>query len=564
MKKPTVFNYLFVFIVLSIFSCEKEVEENKIDYINSILIKSNLSSSIVNLEDIPEITDFIANVSGVDVFEKKGKEKRDIIFSKLNITKVSDSLGKVNYSIPFIYDDSPENIFYNLIVPLNSKGKPMTPFVLQYKMDENYIEQYENNGRRFEDFTGEIGLLSHKDFFKGANPFGMVCETRYDQYGDPIPCDIAVVAPSGGGGAAQTGGGAPSSTGGTSPFDSGSGNCTWYMEATCSCHGELVGVHDHTEPALIIDCSNSGVNKSTLSSKGECDSCYSTGASGAVLYPKSVLKLEGLMNYNLTNEELSFLSNYSVLAKSLVQLFITYNITTSDIDLLKRGLNVVMTGNGGIDFNHILNNRTSLDLDAANDLNNNSPGGYDTNEYDDFNSQQVWPSIGPIIPVNDFIGWNHPGVTKNCMDYAKAQIAKKGYSISNYGVSSQTIQVYKASNGSNTVEMRRALSYLSYALQNDIPVIVGVDTHAGSPNPLTDNTTDHFVVIVGMGQDNKGKFFLFYDNASGLKPYSDYGASNQNKLYYDSTNDILTGTSNTPFSLDAEYPYIVTMIRKSK
>ena len=74
MKKPTIFNYLYVFILLSIFSCEKEVEENKIDYINSILIKSKLSSSVVNLEDIPEITDFIANVSGVDVFEKKGKD----------------------------------------------------------------------------------------------------------------------------------------------------------------------------------------------------------------------------------------------------------------------------------------------------------------------------------------------------------------------------------------------------------------------------------------------------------------------------------------------------------
>lgn len=69
--------------------------------------------------------------------------------------------------------------------------------------------------------------------------------------------------------------------------------------------------------------------------------------------------------------------------------------------------------------------------------------------------------------------------------------------------------------------------------------------HNGSPNPQTDNTTDHFVVIVGMGSDVNGDYFTFYDNASGRKPFASYGASSENKLYYYSSLNMIKGSSNT-------------------
>ncbi|WP_156907129.1 hypothetical protein [Epilithonimonas caeni] len=74
--------------------------------------------------------------------------------------------------------------------------------------------------------------------------------------------------------------------------------------------------------------------------------------------------------------------------------------------------------------------------------NNNSLCSYDSTSYGDFNPQQEsWPAISNIIAVSDFIGFGFSGIPRNCMDYAKAQIAKKGYQISNYFDVGQTFNL---------------------------------------------------------------------------------------------------------------------------
>lgn len=54
----------------------------------------------------------------------------------------------------------------------------------------------------------------------------------------------------------------------------------------------------------------------------------------------------------------------------------------------------------------------------------------------------------------------------------------------------------------------------------------------GSPNPGTDNTTDHFVIILGMEEDSNGMYLIICDNAVG-----DYnqGTDINNRLYYNKT-----------------------------
>lgn len=155
------------------------------------------------------------------------------------------------------------------------------------------------------------------------------------------------------------------------------------------------------------------------------------------------------------------------------------------------------------------------------------------------------------------------------MDYAKAQIAKKGYKVSNYyDVDSkgnkQTFQIYTGQGGVNLNDLYKGMSYLKYALSNGIPVIVGVDDKVGHPGNL-DKSTDHFVVIVGMGTDSKGRYFRFYDNASGTDPQNQ-GANPENKLYIKYPEKIFTGKTycSTYRDTQTEYDYIITMIRKSK
>lgn len=220
-----------------------------------------------------------------------------------------------------------------------------------------------------------------------------------------------------------------------------------------------------------------------------------------------------------------------------------------------------LINNPSITFDHLLYNRVTLENDTG-DYENNSEGNYDNTIYEDFNPQQnSWSDIPSVIPVNQFIGWGTPNIKRNCMDYAKAQIAKKGYSISNYYDLGQTFQIYTEQSGVNHNQLSKGLSYLKYALSNGIPVIVGIDNYLGNPgNP--DQTTDHFVVIVGMGSNTNGNYFQFYDNASGD---SASGANPLNLLYYHASTGIISGNSQTSYAQTPSlHKYIITQIRKSK
>jgi hypothetical protein len=147
------------------------------------------------------------------------------------------------------------------------------------------------------------------------------------------------------------------------------------------------------------------------------------------------------------------------------------------------------------------------------------------------------------------------------MDYAKAQISENGYQISNYFDSGQTFLVYSEQNGVYQTQLNLGLSYLTYVVKNNIPVIVGVDDEICSSNPQTDNTTDHFIVIIGMGQDSNGKKdFTFYDNSSGNK---ELGASILNKLYLNNCG-LISGNSQTRYAINKPHEYRLTQIRKSK
>ncbi|MDR4954664.1 hypothetical protein REB14_20985 [Chryseobacterium sp. ES2] len=250
---------------------------------------------------------------------------------------------------------------------------------------------------------------------------------------------------------------------------------------------------------------------------------------------------------------------------------ISQNTTWNQFETTLNFAQQFFVNNPNSSWENFLYNKHSNEPNSSIDVENNVSGNYDENTYANFdfeNQQTQWPTINNVIPVTDFIGWNAPGIRRNCMDYAKAQIAKKGYKISNYyDVDSQgnkqTFQIYTEQDGVNLNDLYKGVSYLKYALSKGIPVIVGIDDAAGHPGNL-DKSTDHFVVIVGMGTDSNGNFFRFYDNASGIDPINQ-GANSENKLYYKYPQRIFTGKTNcTAYRAGTEHDYIVTMIRKSK
>lgn len=141
-----------------------------------------------------------------------------------------------------------------------------------------------------------------------------------------------------------------------------------------------------------------------------------------------------------------------------------------------------------------------------------------------------WETIAPVIKVSQHVNWGsaYTDDPSRCYKLATLQLTKVGYSPS--WKSYQIAKIVKE----NEVEkisyvkdsFKQAVNYLKKALKNNTPVMCGVDNRPKSPNK--DAITDHFIVIVGMGTDEKGNYFLFYDNAMGNTKIC---TSSDNKLY---------------------------------
>ena len=178
-----------------------------------------------------------------------------------------------------------------------------------------------------------------------------------------------------------------------------------------------------------------------------------------------------------------------------------------------------------------------------------------------------WRYIAPVIPKNKFIGWgnspfyqnfiNKNGRKPQCADYAREQLRVVGVLVGG-GSDPTNMYVYSEKKGANKVVLDKAIKYIKSELESGRPVFIGVDD---APNQkINEGTTDHFLVIVGMGNDKIGNYFQVYDNASG--DVQD-GTNSSNKLYHDEKKNIVEGKTNTSYSRRVN-PYKLSQVRKNK
>ena len=190
-----------------------------------------------------------------------------------------------------------------------------------------------------------------------------------------------------------------------------------------------------------------------------------------------------------------------------------------------------------------------------------------------------WATVSPIIPSDKFIGWEHPGVTRNCYHYSLEQLRQVGHWVKTErwnkkwdGTKELNDHIYQLFLESNVAGMtsgvqknqfKKGVEYLKKTIKNNIPVMVGVDDDTKLSND--DLTTEHFVVIVGMGTDRIGNYFLFYDNAV---PNSSVGTHPDNKLYCKCKEFKLEGKGsllNRYIQMNtSKKKYIVTQIRETR
>lgn len=202
------------------------------------------------------------------------------------------------------------------------------------------------------------------------------------------------------------------------------------------------------------------------------------------------------------------------------------------------------------------NNWTDNDNEILNDP--------DQTVYQPYQDTHPWPTIDRVIPFEKFVPMRKDvqGNDVNCLILSKEQLGKAGYTCSGYLPGSQTFQTYTESGGVNLTLTKEAVNYLIDALGKHIPVLVGIDNRPGTPSVKNlDNSTDHFVVIVAMGADSKGKYFQFKDNSTSN---ISLGASYNNRLYYNSTTGRISGKTMSQYGSNAGFhDYIITQVRKS-
>lgn len=182
-----------------------------------------------------------------------------------------------------------------------------------------------------------------------------------------------------------------------------------------------------------------------------------------------------------------------------------------------------------------------------------------------------WYSIPRIMNISHFIGWKHPNIRQNCFDYARAQLNKAGYDMKSpsWGTNTKINPfIYQLILNKNVAGMQagvqkqnfiQGVKYLKESIKNKIPVIVGIDLSDNYSN--IDGITDHFVIIVGMGIDQIGNYFLFDDNATGNQ---NIGTSNNNRLYCKCSEYKLQGKVDDRNNYGRGKTYTVTQIRESK
>ena len=145
-----------------------------------------------------------------------------------------------------------------------------------------------------------------------------------------------------------------------------------------------------------------------------------------------------------------------------------------------------------------------------------------------------WKTIKPVIRKSDAIVWGDL-YSRNCFDYAKQQLFMAGCE-SNSLFCSGLYDEQK--DVSNKEKVLKSVDYINKQLEKGNPVMVGIDCKPGYQKENGDKSTDHFIVIVGRGNDDNGNYFTFYDNAAGNK---NNAASPDNKLYFNDETGLIRG-----------------------
>lgn len=269
-KTQTKLALILIFFSLFISSCVDEPIDNSAE--NIVKEELPFKTKSMALKDVPEVESYVKSILGISSFTNKSNQKinnlEGISFDIEKILETTDTIQNINYSIRFVFDDTPENVFYNLIVNFLPTGEKHA-FVEKYTSNPESFNEYKNSRYNFNYFKGKVDLYYYTGFFgKKATTFlsktaSDPCTKLYYPNGDPIPTLSSSIRS----------GGVTTGSGGTT--DTSNPNST-YGSASWSATGGL-GL------SIFITGNNDDSSGNNEGSSG--DGCCSCGDCGLHFYP---------------------------------------------------------------------------------------------------------------------------------------------------------------------------------------------------------------------------------------------------------------------------------------
>ena len=159
-KKFQAIKFYYTEFMCCVFSCEKDVNNDA----EKIAI-APFESKLLNSEQLPEdIRNYIIsdNTNNSARSSENSNDLGSAIFATRNIVKTTDSQNITNYSISFIYEDTPENVFYNLIINVLPTGE-QSQYVLKYICNPADFPNFKSHNFDFNYFVGitEMGVMAN-------------------------------------------------------------------------------------------------------------------------------------------------------------------------------------------------------------------------------------------------------------------------------------------------------------------------------------------------------------------------------------------------------------------
>ena len=226
-------------LLISLTSCEKETNQAV-----EGLPPAPFSNKKYTVDELPnDIKDFYYQLTdqNSNKAEQITDNTIDAIFSENSIVGNTDQQNNSNYSVGYVFDDTPENIIYNLVINKDSTGT-IVGKKFKYICNPSDYNNFRTHNFDFKYFVGvtEVSTFSTNNSGRGA----------FNKSGDDLPCPVVLPSPTGslgGGGSSSNNTGfnttvlGYNTSAGTGNFSATFGGTTYYSGGGTSGSGASGG-----------------------------------------------------------------------------------------------------------------------------------------------------------------------------------------------------------------------------------------------------------------------------------------------------------------------------------